>query len=607
MLRDVFYYGEKPNVHPREKFAKDLVDARNQCTTEHFWIINEHCDYRGFDWDFDFEFLPDEDVWAEFHNNVWPSQHQKDSGTWLCPKEHSDLIVYRCDVDPIKRKSTKKYWKIVQNVDESKFDFSWHPDPTDPPYIYKWGNKFFPVQFGPAIEYHVDNATEIKYMSNVVELSPNWDCWETFDDIDSFDYTWTPDPGSPPYIYAWGNQWNKPEDKISVQYTVKGATEYKYMKERAKRKPCMDNWVIPDNVYVSEFDFSWEPSPKEPAFIYQFGTQHQKTGGPKYIVSDATDVKYIDAVRAKALPNKENWVLPDKIRIAEFDYSWHPDETEQPYTYQFGTQWQLTGGPKYVSPNSVGIKYIEPDILHAKASVDMSCWDIPEDIDRDKFDFSWHPHPDDPDFIYEFGTQHQKNGGPKFIPNVPDSEMLPTKYIDTRILKAIKLPNRKYYKIPDDVNVSRFDFSWHPDRSAPPYIYQFGTIEDPNDGPIYIPPGNNGTTVTVERVEIINLSEKEYPRYVITTTLNDLVQEHKDEIFWAIRENIDYTNFNFSWKPDIQQAHYVHAFGSSDSEMTQTYFINAKLYLSGNTSINYIDDKKIDDNVLSTLFKSNVS
>ena len=62
MLRDVFYYGEKPNVHPREKFAKDLVDARNQCTTEHFWIINEHCDYRGFDWDFDFEFLPDERI-----------------------------------------------------------------------------------------------------------------------------------------------------------------------------------------------------------------------------------------------------------------------------------------------------------------------------------------------------------------------------------------------------------------------------------------------------------------------------------------------------------------------------------------------------------------
>jgi len=35
MLRDVFYYGSKPNVHSREKFATSLEDARKQCTTEH--------------------------------------------------------------------------------------------------------------------------------------------------------------------------------------------------------------------------------------------------------------------------------------------------------------------------------------------------------------------------------------------------------------------------------------------------------------------------------------------------------------------------------------------------------------------------------------------
>ena len=57
MLRDVFYYGSKPNAHPREKHAIDLADARQQCTTEHFWIINEYCDYTNFDWDFDFDFL----------------------------------------------------------------------------------------------------------------------------------------------------------------------------------------------------------------------------------------------------------------------------------------------------------------------------------------------------------------------------------------------------------------------------------------------------------------------------------------------------------------------------------------------------------------------
>ena len=104
MLRDVFYFGEKPNVHPRERFAQNIDDARTQCRTSHFWIINEYCDYSVFDWDFDFDFLPDDEVWAEDHNNIWPSLHQKDSGTWLCPKEQSDIRIYRQDVNPVSRK-----------------------------------------------------------------------------------------------------------------------------------------------------------------------------------------------------------------------------------------------------------------------------------------------------------------------------------------------------------------------------------------------------------------------------------------------------------------------------------------------------------------------
>ena len=118
MLRDVFYYGNKPNVHPREKFATSIEDARSQCTTEHFWIINEYCDYTNFDWDWDFEFLPDEDVWAEEHNNVWPSQHQKDSGTWLCNAANNQpLTVYRADVNAIKRKNiTSDNWVILSHI-----------------------------------------------------------------------------------------------------------------------------------------------------------------------------------------------------------------------------------------------------------------------------------------------------------------------------------------------------------------------------------------------------------------------------------------------------------------------------------------------------------
>ena len=343
MLRDVFYFREKPNVHPRERTANDLADARRQCTTEHFWIINEFGNYRDFDWDWDFEFLPDEDVWAEEHNNVWPSQHQKDSGTWLCAKKQSDIIIYRADVDVVKRKAEKN-----------------------------------------------------------------------------------------------------------------------------------TNWVISDEVDTSTFDFSWHPDASAPPFIYQFGTQWQKTGGPRYIVENAEEISYIDLFKSTIKPNKANW------------------------------------------------------------------------------------------------------------------------------------------EISEDVDINTFDFSWHPDANSPPFIYQFGTLLDRDNGPRYIV--ENATEIVykegvyIEKVEVITQSqiklvESAYSRYTILTTLEDLIKEHPNELFWALNPDLDYSEFDFDWKPSIEQAQYIHAFGSSESETTQTYLVNSTMWEKGFRELNWVVDKKLDDETLFKMFK----
>ncbi len=401
MIRDVFYYGKKPNIHPREKFAKDLHDARQQATTEHFWIVNEFCDYTNFDWDFDFDFLPDEDVWAEAHNNVWPSQHQKDSGTWLCNKEHSDIVVYRSDVQPVLRKNEiNNNWVLIERIDKNKFDFSWHPDPTDPPYVYVFGNKWYSGNSKSTVEYHVPNATEKKYVDIIVELEPEY-----------------------------------------------------------------EKWVIPD--IVEEFDFSWRPDPYDLPYIYQFGTQWAKTHGPKYVVEGATEIKYIKYPFAKVKPDMKNWVVP------------------------------------------VGI------------------------------------------------------------------------------------------------DVSNFDFSWHPDGTSPPMIYQFGTVLDDihlKDGPVYNVPDNDGTVVYLEN-SVANKQKISYPKYYIKTTLGALIDEHPDEIFWALRENINYDNFDFTWTPTKENVFHINVFGSAESETTQTYFVNSKMIKDGFKQLNFIENKTLDDEYLSTLFK----
>ncbi|NDB84477.1 MAG: hypothetical protein EB127_17505, partial [Alphaproteobacteria bacterium] len=185
MLRDVFYYGQKPNVHPREKPAINLEDARQQSTTEHFWIVNAYTDYCNLDWDFDFDFLPDDEVWQGDHINIWPSQHCRDSGTWLCSINYTDVKVYRQDVELLKRLNIKtQEWVVLDSIDEKTFDFSWHPDPTSPPYIYRWGCRFFPATHKPVLEYRVPGATNIKYMDNLVELLPEPEQWRILHDIE---------------------------------------------------------------------------------------------------------------------------------------------------------------------------------------------------------------------------------------------------------------------------------------------------------------------------------------------------------------------------------------------------------------------------------------
>jgi hypothetical protein len=635
MLRDVFYYGKKPNVHPREKFATSLEDARQQSTTEHFWIINEYCDYRNFDWDFDFDFLPDEDVWAEAHINVWPSQHQKDSGTWLVNTDNtSSLIIYRADVDVVNRKKIKTdEWVELDSIDNSKFDFSWHPDPTDPPYIYKWGNKFAPVRFKPCLEYHTPGATQIKYMDQIAELLPN-DCWVEVQQIDkdkfdmswrpdpmeppmiyiwgnkyvpaktastleyhvpgatekkfmpekltlvanmnnwdllenvdknNFDFAWIPDPTSPPYIYVWGNQWNKPEDKISIQYVVEGATEYKYMEARTTRKPCMDNWIVPANVDVSNFDFSWEPSPADPAFIYQFGTQWQKTNGPRYIVEDATEVKFVSTMSAKALPTKDNWTLPSNIDIADFDFSWHPDDTSPPYIYVFPTQWALSGGPIYTVDGATEIKYVEDMV--AKAIPDKTNWEVPTYIDSESFDFSWHPYAQDEPYIYQFGTQWQKTGGPVYnTPGVHKNSAI--KYIDTRIIKSKRLPSKRGFATLGNLQIKDFDYSWHPDTTDEPYIYVFGNNFYSGE---FMP--------TIEYV-VPGAKQIKYVHDIVATLAVDMTN-------WEVPENVDVTGIDFSWKPNPKDPPFIYQFGTQHQKTGGPRYV-----VPSATEVKYVEEPK---------------
>ena len=292
---------------------------------------------------------------------------------------------------------TSVFWVIPDNLDLSTFDFNWQPDPYDPPFKHQFGTQWQKTG-GP--RYVVPGATQVKYHDSQRAISlanPTSRAWRNISNI-SFDFSWTPDETEPPFIYQFGNQWI---NTGGPRYVVPGATQIKYMDSpKARALPVMDNW---ENYENYDFDFSWAPDEGEPTFIYQFGTQWQKTGGPRYVVPGATQIKYMAAPLARALPVMDKWVIPDNLDCSMFDFSWTPDEGEPPFIYQFGTQWQKTGGPRYVVPGATQIKYMySPKTI---IGPDRTNWVVIPSIDQSSIDFSWHPDDTAPAMNYTFAKE----------------------------------------------------------------------------------------------------------------------------------------------------------------------------------------------------------
>jgi hypothetical protein len=273
----------------------------------------------------------------------------------------SGEIKYHFHKKIIPNKSRSEDFRVL--VNNTNFDFTWAPHPHDPPYRYVFGNQWWPAEKFATVEYVVPGAVEHKYMDQPqAQLPENMIGWNTLTQYKfNFDYSWQPDPGDMPYHYVFGNQWHSAEVMPTVEWSHPAATEstpIKYVDwPRANLVSNDTLWHVPDG--LDEFDLSWVPDPGAPPYIYQFGTQHQKTGGPIYTMLDATEIHYIEHPRAHKISVDPHWAIPEGIDLKSFDWTWHPDDTELPYIYQFATQHQKTGGAVYTVPGATEIKYLE--------------------------------------------------------------------------------------------------------------------------------------------------------------------------------------------------------------------------------------------------------
>ena len=284
--------------------------------------------------------------------------------------------------------------------------------------------------------------------------------------VKNFDFLWEPVPWESNFMHTWPSQWQKSsgiylvpkEDFAGIKYH-----DYPVI----QRVGISDNWEIPDGIDDSDFDYTWHPDETDPPYIYQFGTQHQRTGGPRYVNGEASEIKFVEYPRVIKESVGDNWEIPDGIDASDFDYTWHPDETDPPYIYQFGTQHQRTGGPLYVMPDSNGTKFVQnvtvkinssPASLlyfidHSDGNLERSMdtvgverkdikttryasdylntlkriankvrgsheyiWVCSSVCDYTNFDFSWHPEQWQSNMIHVFPSGEQKFGDTFFLP-----------------------------------------------------------------------------------------------------------------------------------------------------------------------------------------------
>jgi len=484
-------------------------------------MVSYLSDYTGFD------FLYEPVPWQTHFTHVWPSQHHAYSGTYLVPK--TGEIKYHFHNKIVPNKSLPNLFDI--HVQDAEFDYTWSPHPLDPPYIYVFGNQWYPAERMATVEYNVPGATERKYLSDpcatLLATPLHWH--KIIEREFDFDYSWRPDPGDPPYIYVFGNQWWLAEKMPCVEYHVPGAIERKYLHwPRATLFANTTYWSVPHTINLDSVDYSWHPDPGDLPYIYQFGTQWQRTGGAVYTVPGATEVKYVSAPRAIKVTTDACWTVPEDIETHSFDWTWHPDATDPPYIYQFGTQWQRTGGPVYVVPGATEIKYVSAPRA-TKVTTD-AFWTVPPGADTASFDWTWHPDATEPPYIYQFGTQHQRTGGAVYT--VPGAREI--KYVEQIKIKV---------------------------HSKSAVIVEIDHL----DGHAKLIPN------TVKTVRYFD----NY-RDTLIRIAKSLVGQH--EFVWICSSICDYTEFDFSWHPEQWQATMLHVFASNEQKFGDTFYMHVPTF-----------------------------
>jgi hypothetical protein len=525
-----------------------------------------------------------------FGNQHWPATEMP-TIVYEMPGAESDKFM---DVLIAKLWSCMGNWEICEDIDDAAWDWSWVPNPQDPPYIYVFGNQWNPPELKASLKYHVDGATEVKHMDRRTRRLPQPTLFTNHLPVAEFDYSWEPDPTDPPMTYVFGNQWNEGVLEPTVIYST-GGTETKYVTDIiAKVAPDKTKWELLDD--IEEFDYSWRPNPTDPPYIYVFGNQWltpEQRPALRYHVPTADEIKYMEHPRAKRRGDPARF---EQLYPCEFDWSWEPEPGSPPYIYVFGNQYytaEVMPTLTFTVPGATERKYM--DIPARLLPRHDNHWHTLVDCE---WDYTWRPEPGSPAYIYVFGNQWwSAEKMPTVEYHMPGATE--RKYMPGPVAKL--LIDMANWHIPAHVDTTDMDFSWVPDPGEPPYIYQFATQHQKTGGPQYrMPSATEFKYVDMMRAEVkkeaapifeidhLDGAAGQIPgtvkkvryfdnyRDTLIRLAKSLAGEY--EHVWVCSSICDYTGFDFSWHPETWQSTMLHVFPSNDQKFGDTFYMHVPTF-----------------------------
>jgi len=614
---DVFYTGPKPNLFAHESAADSVEVAIEESKTHSFWYLNGNNDYSKFD----FNWVPDK--WEAHQWHIFPDQWSKNSETYFINKQTLDSdarnynttqFVTRTDLSHrVSLKSPPTRWFVPEGVMLDSVDFSWHPDPMDPPYIYHLPTKYYKSS---GVTYTMPEATQEKFIQPfTVNFLKSKENWHLPDDVNvtSVDFTWRPDSLNAPFIYRFPTKYNKAS---GVEYRMPGSSVCAYVRPfYITHLQDKNNWVIPDDVDESIIDFTWRPDPLEPPYIYKFPSKWARDSGLEYHVPNAQEYKYISnkygsfvyditaSFNANTRPryyiettvedliadHKDEifWALSKEMNYDQFDFSWHPDNSQRNFLHIFGSQWAKHAQTFYVDAPSLSDhprqNFIRSQAVRATSNTDIFYVDKSNSGSSERYK--------------ALCASHKNITKIRYVKDIYATMQRASK----------KSPASKFWIISSDNDYTDFNFDWHAEPWQDYMLHVFGSEEQKWSDTYLVnkhtfddhtrwcediknmPDLNFVTDQKVKAINVNDIFEIDFGRHntlkmvqhnTLKTTrfvdsylsvIKRVVAQSTSEYIWMISNICDYSNFNFDWRPEIWMEKSLHIFGEADYKGKKVY------------------------------------